>query len=208
MCACRSAIPVLVCPPEIQSRVLEPFFTTKETGKGTGLGLSMVHGFAKQSGGHLEIYSELGHGTSVSLYLPSVAELEDSTADVRHATPTVEKGGETILVVEDDPRVRKLTINRLDHLGYTTLQAGTGQQALDIIAETIDVDLVFTDMAMPGGMSGADLILEVQRLYPDIKCIITSGYAEQDTMPNDGTLWLRKPYRLQELSQVLRQRLD
>lgn len=194
-------------PPEIQSRVLEPFFTTKETGKGTGLGLSMVHGFAKQSGGHLEIYSELGHGTSVSLYLPSVAEPEDSIADVRHAAPTVEKGGETILVVEDDPSVRKLTINRLDHLGYITLQAETGQQALDILAENADVDLVFTDMVMPGGMSGVGLILEVRKLHPHIKCIIASGYAEQGTMPKDGTLWLRKPYRLQELSQVLRQRL-
>ncbi len=195
-------------PQEVQSRVLEPFFTTKEVGKGTGLGLSMVHGFAKQSEGHLEIYSELGHGTSVSLYLPDAAKLKDGTAEHARGAPPVEKGGETILVVEDDPRVRKLTINRLDSLGYTVREAETGHQALEVLAETTDVDLVFTDMVMPGGMSGADLILEVQRLYPYIKCIITSGYAEKDTLPNDGTLWLRKPYRLQELSQLLRQRLD
>ena len=195
-------------PPDIQSRVFEPFFTTKETGNGTGLGLSMVHGFAKQSGGHLEIYSEVGHGTSISLYLPDATEVEHSAVDESHAAPPVEKGGEIILVVEDDPRVRKTTINRLNHLGYATLQAGTGQQALDILAENARVDLVFSDMVMPGGVSGADLILEVQKLYPDIKCIITSGYAEQGTIPSDGTLWLRKPYRLQELSQVLRQRLD
>jgi len=195
-------------PPDIQSRVFEPFFTTKATGKGTGLGLSMVHGFAKQSGGHLEISSELGHGTCVSLYLPDATAFEEGTADAGQAAIPVEKRGETILVVEDDPRVRKTTINRVESLGYAVVQADSGQQALDILAETNDIDLVFTDMVMPGGMSGADLILEVQKLHPHIKCIITSGYAEPGSIPKDGTLWLHKPYKFQELSDVLRQRLN
>lgn len=194
--------------PGILSLVVEPFFTTKDTGKGTGLGLSMVHGFAKQSRGHLEISSDPGHGTLVSLYLPDATALEDDTIDESQTASPPEKGGETILVVEDEARVRKTTINRLESLGYIVLDAESGQRALDILAETNDVDLVFTDMVMPGGMSGADVVVEVQKLYPHIKCIITSGYAEPSTRPNDGTLWLRKPYRLQELSEMFRQRLD
>jgi PAS domain S-box-containing protein len=195
-------------PPEIQSRVFEPFFTTKELGKGTGLGLSMVHGFAKQSGGHLEIYSEPNQGTSVSLYLPYATGLADGyTGRIDDISP-VEKGAEVILVVEDDARVRKTTVNRLDHLGYEILQAETGQQALDILAEDSAVDLIFTDMVMPGGISGADLTVEVRKLYPHIRCIITSGYAEPNTIPSDGTLWLRKPYKLQDMSQMFRQLLD
>ena len=195
-------------PPDIQSRIFEPFFTTKEQGKGTGLGLSMVHGFAKQSGGYLEIYSELDNGTSISLYLPDAARLEDGETERGDTASPVEKGTETILVVEDDARVRKTTINRLDHLGYEIVQAESGPQALDILAENSDIDLIFTDMVMPGGMSGADLIVEAQKLFPHIKCIITSGHAEQSAMPKGGTLWLRKPYKLQELSEMFRQQLD
>ena len=194
--------------PEILPRVLEPFFTTKEVGKGTGLGLSMVHGFAKQSGGHLEIDSEPDFGTSISLYLPDAAGLDNGDLNNCNGVSLVEKGAEKILVVEDNARVRKTTINRLTYLGYETLQAESGQQALDILAGNSNVDLVFTDMIMPGGMSGADLLDEARKLYPQIKFIISSGYSDQSAKPSDGTLWLPKPYKLEEMSQLLRQLLD
>lgn len=195
-------------PPDIRDRVLEPFFTTKERGKGTGLGLSMVHGFAKQSGGHLEIYSEPDIGTTVSLYLPEVDGKGSVTADVVEHVQATQETGETILVVEDDARVRKSTINRLSHLGYKTLQAETGPEALEVLADASNVDLVFTDMVMPGGMTGAELAVKIGRLYPTIKVVIASGYAEQSTVPSDGTPWLRKPYTLKDLSAMLRQSLE
>jgi PAS domain S-box-containing protein len=194
--------------PETLSRVTEPFFTTKEKGKGTGLGLSMVHGFAEQSGGYLEIISELNQGTCVMLCLPEAGSLEGADEKNSDVASPVEPRAEIILVVEDDALVRRTTVKRLDHLGYQVLQAETGQQALDILANNSKVDLVFTDMVMPGGMSGADLVEEACKLYPRIKCIITSGYTEQNTIPTDGTLWLRKPYKLQEMSQMFRLLLD
>lgn len=194
--------------PEIQDRVLEPFFTTKEQGKGTGLGLSMVHGFVKQSGGHLEIYSELGLGTTISLYFPSASQPEENNTNDDLSSPPAKVGCETVLVVEDDPRVRKISVSRLQHLGYKIIEAETGQGALDVLAETASIDVVFTDMVMPGGMSGADLLEKVRDMYPDIKRLVTSGYAEGRVMPSDGTMWLRKPYSLREMSMTFRQLLD
>ena len=193
---------------EVRDRVLEPFFTTKEQGKGTGLGLSMVHGFAKQSGGHLEIYSEEGFGTTVSLYLPDAREtVEDGAKDDKSASPS-KGGGETVLVVEDDPRVRKITVKRLEHLGYDVIEAEAGPQALERLANSADIDVVFTDMVMPGGMTGGELLKEVHQKYPDIKRLITSGYAEDGVIPNDGTKWLRKPYLLAEMARIFREVLD
>jgi two-component system cell cycle sensor histidine kinase/response regulator CckA len=194
--------------PEIRDRVLEPFFTTKELGKGTGLGLSMVHGFAKQSGGHLEIYSEVDLGTTMSLYLPHAGRPAEQKAKADLSTSTASTGLETVLVVEDDPRVRKTTVSRLQHLGYKTVEAETGRAALDILAQSATIDVVFTDMVMPGGMTGADLLEKVRELYPDIKRLGASGYAELGVMPNDGTIWLRKPYSLQEMSETFRRLLD
>ena len=193
--------------PEVRDRVAEPFFTTKEQGKGTGLGLSMVHGFAKQSGGHMEVYSEEGYGTTVSLYLPDAGETaEEGEPDDKSATSS--KGsGETVLVVEDDPRVRKITVKRLEHLGYSVIEAETGPQALQILANSADVDVVFTDMVMPGGMTGGELLEEVRKRYRDIKRLITSGYAD-GVIPNDGTKWLRKPYSLKEMARTFREVLD
>lgn len=192
-------------PDAVKSRVMEPFFTTKEQGKGTGLGLSMVHGFAKQSGGHLDIYSELGHGTSVNLYLPVVGASADEVAIANDNGNTNIQVNQTVLVVEDDARVRRTTVARLEQLAYQVVQAESGPQALDILAKRNDIDVVFTDMIMPGGMTGAELLVQVQDLYPQIKQIITSGYAEDGTIPNDGTPCLRKPYSLAEMSKVFRQ---
>ncbi len=193
---------------EVRERVLEPFFTTKEQGKGTGLGLSMVHGFAKQSGGHLEIYSELGVGTTMSLYLPIAGQPAEVEATEDVSASLAQTGGETVLVVEDDPRVRRTSVNRLQHLGYKIIEAETGQAALDILAQSAAIDIVFTDMVMPGGMTGADLLEKVREMYPDIKRLVTSGHAEGVVMPSDGTMWLRKPYSLQSMSKTFRQLLD
>jgi two-component system cell cycle sensor histidine kinase/response regulator CckA len=193
---------------EVRERVLEPFFTTKEQGKGTGLGLSMVHGFAKQSGGHLEIFSELGIGTTMSLYLPIASQSTEVETKGDVLTSPAQVSGETVLVVEDDPRVRKITVNRLEHLGYKVIEAETGQAALDILAQFAAIDVVFTDMVMPGGMNGTDLLEKVREMYPDIKRLVTSGYAEGGVMPSDVTMWLHKPYSLQEMSKTFRQLLD
>ena len=194
--------------PDIQARVMEPFFTTKEQGKGTGLGLSMVHGFAKQSGGHLEIYSEPGHGTSVSLYLPIVDDRAEKDKGVDVGKNTVGAGDETVLVVEDDARVRKITVKRLKHLDYDVIEAEAGQQALDILAKSTKIDIVFTDMVMPGGMTGAELLEKVRAKYPTIRRMITSGYAEDGAIPADGTPWLRKPYSLQDMAIAFRDLMD
>ncbi|EEB86073.1 sensor histidine kinase [Roseobacter sp. GAI101] len=194
-------------PANIKSRVMEPFFTTKVQDKGTGLGLSMVHGFAKQSGGHLDICSELGHGTSVNLYLPMTDASEDECAITNDERNTDIGGNRTVLVVEDDARVRKIAVARLEKLAYQVVEAESGQQALDILAKRNDIDVVFTDMIMPSGMTGAELLVQVQDLYPQIMQLITSGYAEDGGIPNAGTLWLRKPYSLAEMSKVFRQLL-
>jgi PAS domain S-box-containing protein len=195
-------------PPEVQERVFDPFFTTKEQGKGTGLGLSMVHGFAKQSGGHIDLYSELGYGTAISLYLPDAND--DNGTKGESAAPSLSNGvaNETVLVVEDDANVREITVTRLEHLGYKVIEAETGQKALDLLAAGAAVDVMLTDMVMPGGMTGAELSRIVRANYPDIKIVITSGYAEESTRPSDGTPWLRKPYALLELATTLREVLD
>lgn len=193
--------------PEICARVLEPFYTTKEQGKGTGLGLSMVHGFAKQSGGHVDVYSELGLGTAISLYLPNASAapvMQLNNVPEQEATAI----GETVLVVEDDPNVREVTIDRLEHLGYSIIEAENAQQALDRLEAGAKVDVLLSDVVMPGGITGVELVDEVRRKYPNIKAILSSGYAPDANAGVPRTPWLRKPYTLSELSQTLRQVLD
>jgi nitrogen-specific signal transduction histidine kinase/CheY-like chemotaxis protein len=195
-------------PPDVQARVFEPFFTTKEKGKGTGLGLSMVQGFAKQSGGHLDLYSEPGHGTTVNIYLPDASADAELISPDDAPSPTMDAQGETVLVVEDDYRVRHITVARLEHLGYQVVEAENGQQALDVLGDGYTVDVVLTDMVMPGGMTGADLIRHVREKYPQMKIGFTSGYAEGSQLPVDGAPWLYKPYPIDELARTLRQLLD
>jgi len=193
--------------PEVRDRVFEPFFTTKEMGRGTGLGLAMVYGFVKQSGGHVTIYSELGHGTTFSLYLPRT---EDALA-----APAVEKRGpvdpqarETILVVEDDERVRQLTIRRLKMIGYQVVEARDGPSALDILMKDNAIDLVFTDLIMPGGLSGHEVAIQARQLKSGIKVLLTSGYAEElvrgDDLQREQLLVLRKPYQQADLVAAIR----
>jgi len=198
--------------PEILEHVFEPFFTTKSIGKGSGLGLSMVYGFVKQSGGHIRLYSESGRGTAINLYFPKALGLDETTETTRAEETMPKAHGEVVLVVEDEPRVRQVTVQRLETLGYTVLEAENGPAALDLLAGPPVVDLVFTDMIMPGGMSGGDLAREVERLYPEIKIMLTSGYADHAGIDSDaalgGKVWLRKPYRLAELARKIRDVLD
>ncbi len=199
---------------EVQEHAFEPFFSTKGPGAGTGLGLSMVYGFAKQSGGHAQIYSEPGRGTTVRLYLPRAQEGEATVAQRADVTAnSYPAQDERILVVEDDARVRRVTVQRLADLGYRVVEAADGPDALRQMEAVDGFDLLFTDMVMPGGMSGADLAREALRRDPALKVLYTSGYAEPDVVRNEvtagaGANWLRKPYTAIELARKLREILD
>jgi PAS domain S-box-containing protein len=192
-------------------KVFDPFFTTKEVGKGTGLGLSMVFGFVKQSGGHIKIYSEEGHGTSVKLYLPRATGLDHVAAE-QLPSPTVEGGHEIVLVVEDDALVRRYVVTQVESLGYTTLEAGNAAEALVVIDNTEGIDLLFTDVIMPGSMNGRQLADEALRRRPALKTLFTSGYTENAIVHHgrldSGVLLLAKPYRKFDLAQMIRQALD
>lgn len=198
--------------PDVRERAFEPFFTTKGAGTGTGLGLSMVYGFAKQSNGHALIYSEPGVGTNVKLYFPRVRGDAVETSEAVSATSTPRGRGETILVVEDDPRVRNVTLSRLDELGYRTVEAEDGPTALALLDQGTAVDLLFTDIVMPGGLSGVDLAEAATRQRPGLKILFTSGYAEpavlQAHVQVDASGLLRKPHSLAELATKVRQSLD
>jgi PAS domain S-box-containing protein len=195
-------------PPEVRDRVFEPFFTTKEKGRGTGLGLAMVYGFVKQSGGHVTIYSEVGLGTTFNLYFPRADGVaREASAQLQGTADPAAR--ETILVVEDDERVRRLTITRLQLIGYQVLEASDGPKALEILSRSDEVDLVFTDLIMPGGMSGRDVAARARQLKPDIKVLLTSGYAEElvhgDDLERERLKVLRKPYHQADLVAVLRE---
>ena len=193
-------------PAAIIDRVFEPFFSTKEVGKGTGLGLSMVYGFVKQSGGHIKVYSEEGHGTTFRLYLPQA----DAPA-ARITEPLVaeiEGGNETILVVEDDELVRAYVSTQLQALGYKTLSAANGAEALAIADGGAAFDLLFTDVIMPGRLNGRQLAAEMMQRRPSLKVLFTSGYTENAIIHHgrldSGVLLLAKPYRKLDLARMLR----
>lgn len=195
--------------PEVQQRVFEPFFTTKSAGQGTGLGLSMVYGFVKQSGGHITLYSEVGIGTTFRIYLPTIGAGIPVPARDGHR-PAVGQG-EVILVVEDDDRVRRISLRRLTDLGYTTIEEDTAAAALARIARGEAIDLLFTDVVM-ADMSGIDLAELARRYRPNLKVLFTSGYAEpalsKDRAPLANAGWLGKPYTSAALADKLRELLD
>ena len=155
-------------PPDIMAHVFEPFFTTKPEGQGTGLGLSMVYGFVKQSGGHIKIYSEQGQGTTVRLYLPRAREQEDVETDVQ-VGPAL-GGTETVLIVEDDEDVRSTVVDTLSELGYRVLKAKDAQSALAIVESGVPIDLLFTDVVMPGPLRSPDLAKRAQERIPGSRC--------------------------------------
>lgn len=197
--------------PETQSRVFEPFFTTKGPGAGSGLGLSMVYGFAKQSGGHVAIHSKIGEGATIKLFLP-VAEGRAATVEAQSSEQGSETGTETILVVEDDEKVRRLTVTRLEELQYKVVAAQDGPAAMEILKKRDDIDLVLSDVLMPGGMTGFDVAKKALALRPGVKILLATGYAkgvEPNRNTNDsGYRVLRKPYGLRELARKLREILD
>jgi CheY-like chemotaxis protein len=193
--------------PDLLDKVFEPFFTTKEVGKGSGLGLSMVYGFVKQSNGHIKIYSEVGHGTTVKLYLPQAAGLVGPDK-VTERSGDAERGGETILVVEDDPLVRQYVLTQIQSLGYSTFFASNGAEALAVIDSGKEIDLLFTDVIMPGSMNGRELAEAAIKRRPDMRVLYTSGYTEDAIIHHGrldaGVLLLAKPYRRSDLATLIR----
>ncbi len=193
-------------PPEVAARAFEPFFTTKREGEGTGLGLSQVYGFVKQSGGHVKIYSEVGQGTTIKLYLPRVRRPEDLPV-VEQSEPAV-GGNETVLVVEDDAGVRQAVSESLADLGYHVLKAENAEAALAILSSGARIDLVFTDVVMPGPIKTRDLTRRAKELIPSVAVLYTSGYTENaiihDGRLDDDVILLSKPYTQEELARRMR----
>jgi signal transduction histidine kinase/CheY-like chemotaxis protein len=189
------------------NKVFEPFYTTKEVGKGTGLGLSMVYGFVKQSNGHITIQSEKGLGTTILICLPQAEAAATQSTGIDLPEPT-RQGHEIILVVEDDPLVRTYVLAQISSLGYRTLSASNGPEALNVLRSSEPIDLLFTDIIMPGSINGRELSIEALKLRPDLKVLFTSGYTE-NTIDHDGRLdqgvqLLRKPYRRSDLANMIR----
>jgi PAS domain S-box-containing protein len=193
-------------PPEILDRVMDPFFTTKDEGKGTGLGLSMVYGFAKQSGGAVNLYSEPGIGTTLRLYFPAV---EGNVQRRPSAPKAIEKAGnETILIVDDRVEVAEVAQAMLEQIGYRTRVVLNTKEAMDILQDGTAVDLLFTDLIMPGNMNGVMLAREARRLQPKIKVLLTTGYADASLERTDANGsefdMIHKPYRRVELARKVR----
>jgi signal transduction histidine kinase/response regulator RpfG family c-di-GMP phosphodiesterase len=192
--------------PETLARAFEPFYTTKPEGRGTGLGLSMAYGFMKQTGGHIKLYSEPGHGTTVKLYLPR--SMEDEAVRVEAANDPVTGGTETILVVEDDANVRATAVDMLTQLGYQVLKAVDAQSALSVLESGVHVDLLFSDVVMPGPMRSVELARRAKDMLPALEVLFTSGYTENAIVHggrlDPGVALISKPYRRDALARKVR----
>jgi PAS domain S-box-containing protein len=196
-------------PSEVANHIFEPFYTTKEQGKGTGLGLSMVFGFMKQSGGHINVYSEVGIGTTFRLYLRRADPDAEAGAAVLPAA-LVRSNGETVLAVEDNASLRRVVVRQLMELGYRVLEAEDGQSALSVL-ESERVDVLFTDIIMPGGTSGFEIARTVLSRWPAIKVVLTSGFPEErinGAADAPNLRLLSKPYRRDDLARIIRDVLD
>lgn len=198
--------------PEIVAQAFEPFFTTKTVGKGTGLGLSQVYGFVKQSKGHVKIYSEPDHGTTVKIYLPRFTA-QASEPELESDRPVPEGSAvEMILVVEDDDDVRANSVEALRELGYRVIEAHDGPSALSLLKRPLQVDLLFTDVVLPRGMTGAQIADEARRLKPDLKVLFTTGYARNAIVHHGrldkGVQLITKPFDFATLAARVRDVLD
>lgn len=201
--------------PDVVAKVFEPFFTTKPIGKGTGLGLSQVYGFAKQSGGHVAIYSELGQGTTVKLYLPRLrqAVIESTPSAAKPSELSLPAGrGETVLVVEDDQMVRDFAVAALEEAGYQVVAAPEGPSGLALLDAHPEVALLFTDVVLTGSMNGREVADAAGARRPDLKVLFTTGYTRNAIIHHgrldDGIHFLGKPYTATALTTKVRELLD
>jgi CheY-like chemotaxis protein len=200
-------------PPEVIRRAFDPFFTTKPTGKGTGLGLSMIHGFVRQSGGQVRIYSEVGQGTTICLYLPrhyGANEEAAIRAEMAEAPPV--GAGETVLVVDDEPTVRILVAEVLEEFGYVSIEAADGAAGLKVLQSSAPVDLLITDVALPGGMNGRQLADAARTLRPDLRVLFITGYAENALIGNGhlepNMQVITKPFTMETLASRIKDMLS
>jgi CheY-like chemotaxis protein len=190
---------------EVVQRAFDPFYTTKPLGQGTGLGLSMIYGFAKQSGGQVRISSSLGHGTTISLFLPRHFEQEQTTSDATDFSLAPRAGaGETVLIVDDEPSVRMLVAEVLGELGYTAIEAADGASALQVLRSDTRIDLLVTDVGLPGGMNGRQLADFGRIARPALKILFITGYAEKAAMGagglDKGMAIVTKPFAMEGLA--------
>jgi CheY-like chemotaxis protein len=194
-------------PKEIIDRIFDPFFTTKPLGKGTGLGLSMVHGFVRQSGGQVRVYSEEGHGTTMCLYLPR--HYGDLASDEAGQDPTIHPSGtgETVLVIDDEPTVRMLIVEVLEEAGYAALEAEDGPSGMEILQSDARIDLLITDVGLPGGMNGRQVADAARAARPGLKVLFVTGYAENAAVGNGhlepGMEVMTKPFVMADLAQKI-----
>jgi PAS domain S-box-containing protein len=199
-------------PAAVAAQAFEPFFTTKEAGQGTGLGLSQVYGFVKQSGGHVKIYSEVGQGTTIKVYLPRYRGAGQNKEDISEAREIPRGHGETLLIVEDDPDVREYTVEMVADLGYRVISAEDGRGALRMLDENRDVRLLFTDVVLPGGMNGRQLAEQAQRRRPHLKVLYTTGYARNAIVHHGrldpGVEVVFKPFTYSDLATKIYHVLD
>jgi CheY-like chemotaxis protein len=192
-------------PPDVVARAFDPFFTTKPLGQGTGLGLSMIYGFARQSGGHARIYSEVGQGTTMRLYLPRHrGGAEEAEAEGIQAEPPRAREGETVLVVDDEPTIRMLVTEVLEELGYAAMEAADGAAALQLIKAPGRIDLLITDVGLPGGMNGRQVADAAREARPGLRVLFITGYAENAVVGNGllepGMHVLTKPFAMEVLA--------
>ena len=197
---------------EVLARAMEPFFSTKEVGQGTGLGLSMVYGFARQSGGHIVLHSIEGEGTTVELFLPRSDAVATPRSNEAAAEELPQGNGERILLCEDDQGVRLFSSDTLRDLGYEVIEAREAADAMAMMREHQPVDLLFTDVVLPGGQTGADLAREARKLQPGLKVLFTTGYArsalDRAGTSDKGIELLLKPFGVDELAARIRQILN
>jgi CheY-like chemotaxis protein len=195
--------------PEVQARAFDPFFTTKPLGEGTGLGLSMIYGFVRQSGGQVRIYSEIGQGTTMCLYFPRFYG-DAERPDEQHGAVEMPQGdsNQTVLVVDDEPTIRMLVTEVLEEMGYTTLEAGDGNSALQLLQSNARIDLLVTDVGLPGPMNGRQVADAARVARPDLKVLFITGYAENAVLGNGplepGMELVTKPFAMEMLGMRIR----